>query len=216
MPNSSFSSLTNVPLREAWSKEDRDFTPWLSEHLEQLGEAVGIDLELIQTEIGLPTEDDSFAADIFARNLHDDSNVLIENQLEKSDHAHVGQILTYLAGLEARTVIWVAASFREAHLAALRWLNEHTSEEFAFFAVVIKVVRIESSPLAPVFEIVENPIPGNARFKQELEKPRHFLPLALNVRHFGRNFKINIQISLKMELQVALARFGANVPMAKS
>ncbi|MFC0282880.1 hypothetical protein ACFFJB_04565 [Camelimonas abortus] len=83
--------------------------------------------------------------------------VLIENQLEASDHTHLGQILTYLAGLGAKAVIWVAREFAEPHLSAIRWLNAHTGEEFSFFAVRARVVRIGDSPLAPVFEVVERP-----------------------------------------------------------
>jgi hypothetical protein len=87
----------------------------------------------------------------------DDSLVLIENQLEVTDHSHLGQIMTYLAGLGAHTVIWLAADFREAHLSALRWLNDHTVDPFAFFAVKVKVVRIGDSPLAPIFEVMVRP-----------------------------------------------------------
>lgn len=83
--------------------------------------------------------------------------MLIENQLETTDHNHLGQIMTYLAGLEAQTVVWIAPQFREPHLSAIRWLNEHTADGFSFFAVRIRVVRIGSSPLAPIFEIAEKP-----------------------------------------------------------
>ena len=100
---------------------------------------------------------ESFSADILARNPMDDSVVLIENQLEQTDHTHLGQIMTYLAGLEAQTVIWIAPVFREPHLSAIRWLNEHTSDGFSFFAVKARVVQIGDSPFAPVFEIVEKP-----------------------------------------------------------
>lgn len=99
----------------------------------------------------------TFSADILARNPADDSMVLIENQLEGSDHTHLGQIMTYLAGLEAQTMIWVAPSFRAEHLSAVRWLNEHTVDPFAFFAVRVRVVRIADSPFAPLFEVIERP-----------------------------------------------------------
>ena len=100
---------------------------------------------------------EAFSADILARNPMDDSIVLIENQLETTDHTHLGQIMTYLAGLEAQTVIWIAPSFREPHLSAIRWLNEHTSDGFSFFAIKARVVRIGDSPFAPIFEVVEKP-----------------------------------------------------------
>lgn len=100
---------------------------------------------------------EGFSADIVARDVKTDERVLIENQLEASDHRHLGQILTYLAGVDAKTVVWVARSFQGAHRSAIRWLNEHTGEEFAFFAVRLRVVRIGDSPFAPVFEVVEQP-----------------------------------------------------------
>jgi len=145
--------LIDVPLREAWRHEAHGFTPWLADNLDQLGDALGLPLELEATEVKV----DAFSADILARNPSDNSHVLIENQLAGTDHTHLGQIMTYLAGLEARSVVWVAADFREAHLSAINWLNEHTVEPFAFFAVKVKVVRIGESPLAPLFEVLARP-----------------------------------------------------------
>jgi len=146
-------TLDDVNPREAWGHEAKDFTPWLAAHLEMLGNKIGIRLELEGQEVPVET----FAADILARNSRDKSLVLIENQLEGSDHTHMGQIMTYLAGLGAQTVVWVATDFREAHLSALKWLNENTSDSFSFFAVKVKAVRIGNSPIAPVFEVLEKP-----------------------------------------------------------
>ena len=147
-----FASLVDTPIRQAWAHEALNFTPWLAQNLERLSQAIGLPLELIGTE--MPVE--GFAADILAETT-DGSRVLIENQLEGSDHAHLGQIMTYLAGLNARTVLWVAPSFREAHLSAVRWLNENTTAAFAFFAIRVRVVRIGDSPFAPLFEVLERP-----------------------------------------------------------
>lgn len=151
VPN--LSQLKVVDLREAWAHEAHHFTPWLAQNIDQLSEVVGIPLEIEGTEVSV----ESFSADILARNTMDDSIVLVENQLEGSDHTHLGQIMTYLAGLDAHTIIWIAKEFREPHLAALRWLNDHTDERFAFFAVKIKVAQIADSPLAPIFDVVERP-----------------------------------------------------------
>ncbi|WP_284180401.1 hypothetical protein [Rhabdaerophilum sp. SD176] len=145
--------LTNIDARLAWPNEARNFTPWLAENLPQLGQVIGLPLELKATEVAV----ESFSADILARSLIDDSLVLIENQLETTDHRHLGQILTYLAGLEAKTVIWIATEFREPHISAIKWLNEHTSDAFSFFAVRLRVVRIGDSPAAPIFEVLERP-----------------------------------------------------------
>ena len=153
MTTPSFASLDTVPLREAWMHEALHFTPWLAANLDRLAQAIGIPLELTGTEAGVGP----FSADILARNPMDDSVVLIENQLEASDHTHLGQIMTYLAGLKSHTMVWVAPTFREEHLSAIRWLNEHTVDPFAFFAVRLRVVRIADSPFAPLFEVIERP-----------------------------------------------------------
>ena len=149
----SFGRLTDLLPRQAWPHEALAFTPWLAANIEQLSEVVGIPLEITGTEIAVET----FSADILARNPSDGTAVLIENQLEMTDHMHLGQIMTYLAGLQAQTVIWVAPKFREPHLSAIRWLNEHTADGFSFFAVRLRVVRIGDSPYAPIFGVVEKP-----------------------------------------------------------
>lgn len=148
-----FATLEDVELTKAWPHEAHDFTPWLAENLDRLSDVLGIQLALEGREVAV----ERFAADILARNLLDDSLVLIENQFQQSDHSHLGQIMTYLAGLEAQTVVWIAPRFREPHLSAIRWLNEHTEEPFAFFAVELRVVRIGDSPMVPLFDVVERP-----------------------------------------------------------
>jgi hypothetical protein len=146
-------TLEEVALRLAWTHEALGFTPWLAQHLDVLSDEIGIPLELegVEVPVGL------YKADILAKNPSDDTRVLIENQLEITDHDHLGKIMTYLAGLEAKTIIWIAPVYRDEHLSAVRWLNDHTTEEFAFFAIRVKVVRIANSPLAPVFEVLERP-----------------------------------------------------------
>ncbi|MBX3443431.1 MAG: hypothetical protein KF774_13580 [Planctomyces sp.] len=145
--------LVEVDLREAWPHEAHSLTPWLAANLDHLSQLLDLRLELEGTEVAV----ERFAADLLARNISDGTLVLIENQLEASDHWHLGQILTYLAGLDAKTVIWIAREFREPHLSALRWLNEHTDESCAFFAVRLRAVRIGDSLPAPQFEILCRP-----------------------------------------------------------
>ncbi len=121
-----FADLNEINLRTAWPDEAHDFTPWLSQNLNRLSQAIGIPMELEDTEVAVQ----EFSADILARNPTDNTLILIENQLEPTDHTHLGQILTYLAGLNAQTIIWIARNFREPHLSAVRWLNTHTSDPF--------------------------------------------------------------------------------------
>lgn len=133
MINQTLGRLTRVNLRQAWGNEASDFTTWLAleENLKLLGETVGIELELEAQE----AEVGPFRADLLCKNTADDSWVLIENQLERTDHLHLGQLLTYAAGLEAVTIIWVAERFTEEHRAALDWLNQITGEKFAFIGL---------------------------------------------------------------------------------
>ncbi len=147
-----FGMLTDVSLRAAWPNEAHDFTPWLADNLGRLSEVIGVPLETETTEAPVG----EFAGDILATGP-DGQSVLIENQLEASDHSHLGQIMTYLAGLDARIVVWITRDFTEPHLSAIQWLNRHTDDEFSFFAVRLRVVRITDSPLAPIFEIVAQP-----------------------------------------------------------
>jgi hypothetical protein len=155
--------LEPVPLRDAWVSEPADFTPWLADNLPLLGETLGLSLELVGTEQSVGP----FSADILCREATTDHVVLIENQLEQTDHTHLGQIITYAAGLDALTVIWVAATFVEQHRAALDWLNQNTSEDLNFFGIEVQLWRIGTSRMAPRFNIVSKP---NAWAKQVRER----------------------------------------------
>lgn len=145
--------LEPVDIRWAWFNEASDFTPWLAANLDRLSELLGISLALDATEVSVGP----FSADILATDTLTGARVVIENQLEQADHRHLGQILTYLAGLEANTVIWTAKNFRDEHLSAIRWLNLHTTDDFSFFAVEVSAVRIGESPIAPLFQVAEKP-----------------------------------------------------------
>lgn len=147
--------LQPVELRDVWEDEARDFTPWLaqSDNLALLGEAVGLELEFEEKEVQVGP----FAADVLCKNIADDTWVLIENQVEKTDHRHLGQILTYAAGLSAKTIIWVAKKFTDEHRAALDWLNENTVDDLSFFGLEIELWRIGSSDPAPKFNIISKP-----------------------------------------------------------
>jgi hypothetical protein len=155
MSNNMLGRLHKVPLREAWNSEDADFTPWLAqeENLKLLGEAIGIELELESQE----KEVGPFRADILCKDTANDSWVLIENQLARTDHSHLGQLMTYAAGLNAVTIVWIAERFTEEHRAALDWLNERTDEKINLFGLEIELWRIGDSPIAPKFNIISQP-----------------------------------------------------------
>ena len=147
--------LEKVGLREAWSSESSDFTPWLAQedNLRLLGEAIGIELELESQEKDVGP----FRADILCKDTATDNWVLIENQLARTDHTHLGQLLTYAAGLNAVTIVWIAERFTEEHRATLDWLNERTDETINLFGLEIELWRIGDSPIAPKFNVISQP-----------------------------------------------------------
>ena len=145
--------LAPVHPREIWPHEAADFTPWLLENVDVLGDLLGMELVLEAAEHAVG----NFSLDLIGRDEATGGTVIVENQLETSDHTHLGQILTYAAGTDPTTVVWVAAKFREEHRAALDWLNSRTDEATRFFGVEIGVVRIGDSAPAPSFRLVVQP-----------------------------------------------------------
>lgn len=160
--------LIELPARDAWKHEAHNFTPWLSDNLDLLGDAIGLKLEPEGTEVPVG----SFSADILAKDILCGRSVLIENQLESTDHNHLGQILTYLTGLEAEVVIWIATNFREEHLSAINWLNEHTKDKFSFFAIKLRVIKINDSIPAPIFDVLARPNEWERSLQKELQKTK--------------------------------------------
>ena len=142
-----------LPLREVWKNEATSFTPWLLENEAVLGDLLGIEISLTRNEEKVG----DFSLDLLGVNLTDDSTLVVENQLERTDHSHLGQLLTYAGGLEPSTIVWIASEFRDEHRAALDWLNEVTDEKTHFFGVVVKAVRIGNSLPAPWLELVVQP-----------------------------------------------------------
>lgn len=145
--------LRRLDPREVWPNEAHDFTPWLAAHLELLGATLGIELELIATESPVG----KFSADILARDLGTGRTVVIENQLEPTDHSHLGQLITYAAGLDASVIIWVCRELREEHRQALDWLNRGHGAGTDFFGVVLELLQIDGSAPAVNFRPVASP-----------------------------------------------------------
>lgn len=147
--------LDRIDLRDIWLSEATHFTPWLArdENLLTLGETLGLELELEAQEKAVGP----FRADILCKDVGTNAWVLIENQLERTDHSHLGQLLTYASGLEAVTIVWIAARFTEEHRSTLDWLNRITDETFRFFGVEVELWRIGESAAAPRFNIVSKP-----------------------------------------------------------
>lgn len=142
-------------LRSVWKHEANDFTNWLSkeENLNTLSEEIGINIELISTE----AKTGSFSTDILAVEANTDNKIIIENQLEATNHDHLGKIITYASGHDAKTIIWIVKEAREEHRQAIDWLNEHTDEEINIFLCRIELWKIGDSAIAPKFQIVSSP-----------------------------------------------------------
>jgi hypothetical protein len=172
-----------VPLTKAWPSEDDNFTPWLAEPatIAMLGDALGMELEIEAVEHWVG----SFRADILARAIDEtDHRVIIENQFGRTDHRHLGQILTYLAGIEgAKTVVWIAETIQPDHRAAVDWLNTNTADEYSFFAIEIELWRIDNSPPAPRFNVIASP---NDWTKSARSAARQVGEVALAERHHVR------------------------------
>ena len=157
MPTSiKLSRIQRVSLRDCWQNEAIDFTPWLAseENITLLADALGLE------ELEVKAQEEHvgpFRADILCVDPGTGKLVLIENQLEKTDHTHLGQIITYAAGLEAVSIVWIAEKFTEEHRAAIDWLNSITDKDFNFFGIEIQLIKIGDSPAAPIFNIIAKP-----------------------------------------------------------
>jgi hypothetical protein len=147
--------LERVDLRNVWLSEATEFTPWLAQagNLAILAEAISFELELEAQERNVGP----FRADILCKDVETGHWVLIENQLERTDHTHLGQLLTYASGLQAVTIVWIAAAFTEQHRATLDWLNEITDDRFGFFGLEVELWRIGESLAAPKFNVISKP-----------------------------------------------------------
>jgi hypothetical protein len=161
----SLGRLEHVDARTVWQSEPRDFTPWLAQNLGLLGEALGLDLELVQMEAPVG----NYACDIEAKETNSGRRVIIENQLESTDHTHLGQLVTYAAGLDAAVIVWIATSVRDEHREAIDFLNRHTREAVDFFVIALELVRMVHLRLQSYFALLPLPTPGQ---KTRLRGPR--------------------------------------------
>jgi uncharacterized protein DUF4268 len=145
--------LKLVSTRQMWNSEPREFTPWLAENITELNLALGLELEIENIEVAAGP----YSADILAKDTSDNRYVIIENQLEKTDHDHLGKAMTYASVLDASTIIWIATEFTPEHKKALDWLNDHTNDEISFFGVQIELWQIDNSNPAVKFHIISKP-----------------------------------------------------------
>lgn len=147
--------LKKVDLRKVWQHEALDFTNWLSEdeNLSLLSDEIGIDISLIQTEASVG----KFNVDILAEEENTGRKIVIENQLETTNHDHLGKLITYASGFDAEIIIWIVKDVRDEHKQAIDWLNEHSDEHANYFAIKMEVWQIGDSPFAPKFQVISQP-----------------------------------------------------------
>lgn len=147
--------LTKIDLRDVWKSEPTDFTRWLAspENIALLAEELGLDIAVLEVEATVG----DFHADILAQEETSGKKIIIENQLESSDHRHLGQILTYAAGLQAEYIVWIVRATREEHQQAIDWLNSHTDESVNLFLVTVELWKIGNSDPAPKFVVLSRP-----------------------------------------------------------
>lgn len=142
-------------LRTVWPHEALDFTPWLAEddNMALLSDAIGLDIAVDETESAVG----DFSVDIFAAEVGTSRRVIIENQLEDTNHDHLGKLITYASGKGAEVIVWLVKHAREEHRSAIEWLNNHTDEKVGFFLCEIKLFKIGDSDPAVKFEVIERP-----------------------------------------------------------
>ena len=184
-------------MRTVWSHEALDFTPWLSQddNISLLADAIGIDITVDETESSVG----DFNVDIFAFETGTDRKIIIENQLQDTNHDYIGKLITYASGKSAKIVIWIVKHAREEHKAAIEWLNNHTDDNGGFFLCEIKLYKIGNSGTAVKFEVVERPNDWTKEAKKsgtmnETEQLRYdywvaFEDYAFNNQVFANNFK---------------------------
>ncbi len=141
-----------VALRDIWKNEAKDFTTWLAQNLDALSETLDISIEFIEQEHQV--DESRFCIDIWAED-DEGNSIIIENQLERTDHSHLGQIITYAVNVEAKTVIWVTKEPRQEHVAAIDWLNKFSEKQF--FLIQLSAIKIGDSDPAPQFHVICRP-----------------------------------------------------------
>ena len=184
-------------LRTVWPHEALDFTPWLSQddNISLLADAIGLDITVDETESSVG----DFNVDIFASETGTGRKIIIENQLEDTNHDHLGKLITYASGKSADVIIWVVKHAREEHKAAIEWLNNHTDDKVGFFLCEIKLYRIGTSEPAVKFEVIEKPNDWAKEVRKndsanEKQQERYdywvaFQDYAFQNAQFARNFK---------------------------
>ncbi len=213
--------LKEVDIRNLWKHEQYDFSEWLShdENIEELNDILGLTLTDVSKEVYVG----SYRCDLVAVDESTGIKVIIENQLESSNHDHLGKIITYASGLDAQVVVWIVTHAKEEHRSAIEWLNNNTNGNINFFLIELHAYRIENSIPAPYFEVVEKPndfIKNSKRngdsgdiSKSEAERVEFWTRLNEILIERGKPFNVR-KASKDSWYDVAMGRSGIHVSIS--
>jgi len=206
--------IQQVPLREIWKHEATNFTNWLAlpDNMTLLSDEIEIELSLLETERNVGR----FSVDIYAEDVATNRKVIIENQLERTDHDHLGKLITYASGLDAEIIIWIVKNALDEHQQAIDWLNDNTDERINFFIIRMEVWRIGDSMPAPKFHIVAQPNDWAKSVKQSI-KQGGLTPTKVLQLKFWDEFKQFVQDNeIPIKLRKTSARHWYDISLGRS
>ena len=196
--------------RKMWPNEAQDFTPWLAENIAELGEKIGMELEVVGQEVSVGP----YSADVLAKDVDNDAYVVIENQLEKTNHDHLGKSITYASALNAKTIVWIATDFTEEHKKALDWLNDNTNEDLAFWGIQLELWQISDDKASMRLNIVSRPSTSVKTIKSKTNNESESRNIQLN---FWTKFRDKLQSTKKIpSLQTPQAHYWYDVRIGRS
>ncbi len=196
--------------RKMWPNEAQNFTPWLAENIAELGEKIGMELEVVGQEVSVGP----YSADILAKDIDTDAYVVIENQLEKTNHDHLGKSITYASALGAKTIVWIATDFTEEHKKALDWLNDNTNEDLAFWGVQLELWQISEETASMRLNIVSRPSTNVKTIKSKTNNESESRNIQLE---FWTKFRDKLQSTKKIPtLQTPKPRYWYDVRIGRS
>lgn len=214
--NFNVQKVQKIPIRKLWEKEDKDFTKWLEKNIDYLNEVIGLDINIESREENVGP----FKVDLYGE--HAGLKVIIENQLEKTDHKHLGQLLTYLINLDAKIAIWISTDPVEEHKKVIDWLNETTPEDMFFYLIKLEAIKVGES-VAPLFTIIKEPYDSIKQIGNEKKEDarRHsirkeFWAQFLNEINKENNLFTNISASTDNWIGIGIGYTGVSINLVVS
>ena len=196
--------------RKMWPNEAANFTPWLAENISELGEKIGMELEVVGQEVSVGP----YSADILAKDINTEDYVVIENQLEKTNHDHLGKSITYASALGAKTIVWIATDFTEEHKKALDWLNDNTNEDLAFWGIQLELWQISEDTASMRLNVVSTPSTNVKTIKNRTNNESESRSIQLG---FWTKFRDKLEKTKKIpSLQTPQARYWFDVRIGRS